>query len=58
MVEHMRPLGHVSSPLPEGSNELSQRYYSLHQDQLGGEREMTYGEPKDEAKVRGNLGIA
>jgi hypothetical protein len=22
------------------------------------EREVTYGEPKDEAKVRGNLGIA
>src|SRR5438309_3962116 len=40
------------------STKLSRRGYSLHQDQLGGERGVTYGGPKDEAKIRGNLGIA
>src|SRR5260370_761972 len=34
------------------------RGYSLHQSQRARERETTYGGPKDEAKVSGNLGIA
>jgi len=46
MVEHMRPLGHVSSPLPDGSNELFQRCYSLHQDQLSGREKWHTGNLK------------
>ena len=54
----MRPVGRVSSPMSDGSHELSQRGYSLHQSQRAREREATYGRPKDEAKVSRNVGIA
>ena len=35
-----------------------QHFYSLHQSQLEGEGETTYGGPKDGAKITRNLGIA
>src|SRR3989442_758301 len=39
----MRPVGLVSSPTPDGSNELSRRCYSLHQDQLVGNEKRRTG---------------
>jgi len=40
----MRPVGRVSSPMSDGSHELSQRGYSLHQSQLvGNEKRRTEG---------------
>ena len=54
----MRPLGSVQSPKPDG---ITGTFLTGIQPALGPtlkEREKTYGEPIDEAKVRGNLGIA
>ena len=40
----MRPVGRVVSPMSDGSHELSQRGYSLHQSQLvGNEKRRTEG---------------
>src|SRR6266436_5078135 len=58
MAEHMRPLGLVQSPKLDGINGT---FLTVIQPASGPtlkEREKTYGEPTDEAKVRGNLGIA
>lgn len=58
MAEHMRPLGLVQSPKPDGINGT---FLTVIQPASGPtlkEREKTYGEPTDEAKVRCNLGIA
>ena len=54
----MRPLGLVQSPKPDG---ITGTFLTVIQPASGPtlkEREKTYGEPTDEAKVRGNLGIA
>ena len=49
----MRPVGRVLSPMSDGSHELSQRGYSLHQSQLVGNEkrrsDVTWGSP-----TRGN----
>jgi hypothetical protein len=58
MVEPMRPVGHVPSPTPDGINGTFVAKIQPASGPAFREREMTYGEPKDEAKVRGNLGIA
>jgi hypothetical protein len=58
MVEHMRPVGHVPSPTPDGINGTFVAEIQPASEPAFREKEMTYGEPKDEAKVRGNLGIA
>src|SRR5271157_3109860 len=58
MAEHMRPLGLVQSPKPDGINGT---FLTVIQPASGPtlkEREKTYGEPTDEAKIRCNLGIA
>ncbi len=58
MVEHMRPLGHVPSPMPDGINGTLLAMIQPASGPALREREMTNGEPKDETKVSGNLGIA
>ena len=58
MAEHMRPLGLVQSPKPDG---ITGTFLTVIQPASGPplkEREKTYGEPTDEAKLRCNLGIA
>jgi len=57
-VEHMRPLGHVPSPMPDGINETFSAGIQPASGPTLRERGVTYGGPKDEAKIRGNLGIA
>ena len=54
----MRPVGHVPSPTPDGINETFLAEIQPASGPTLRERGVTYGGPKDEAKVRGNLGIA
>ena len=54
----MRPVGHVSSPMSDGINGTFVTGIQPASEPALREREVTYGEPTYEAKVRGNLGIA
>ena len=54
----MRPMGTVSSPMSDGSQEIDTAWLQPASEPARREREATYGGPKDEAKVGRNLGIA